>query len=298
MKNMRPDLKPPDPNRHRPKWWWRFLPQIVSIKRRFAKLEIRIKQLRQLPWGVLIILIAVAVLSAGWSVYRTGDLPGFALNFGTEMAGTIVTYLLIEIVIGTRQKKELLISQLTSKSEDVAINAIEEIARNDWHRDGSLNNIKLHKANLPGVELDSASFENTDLREANFLNAKLWSANLRWAALQEANLTDADLSFSEMSNAGLTNAILIGARIRLADLTHTDMRQVELQNADLGDSLLQGADLRDADLRGTNLKAANLQGAILENAKYNSKTIFPDGFSPAEARMIEVEKPEDLISFV
>jgi uncharacterized protein YjbI with pentapeptide repeats len=297
MKNMRQDLKPPDPNRHRPKWWHPFFPLIMAIKQRTAKLQIRLRQLGQLPWGALIILIAVAALSTGWSVYRTGDWPGFALNFGTEMAGAIVTYVLLEVVIGTRQKKQLLISQLTSKSIDVAINAIEEIVRNDWHRDGSLNNLRLFKVNLPGIEIDSASFENSDMREANLEDAVLRSANLRWAALQGANLIHTDLSFSDMSNAGLTNAVLMGARIRLADLTKTDMRQANLQNTDLGDSFLQSADLSDADLRGTNLKDVNLQGALLNNAKYNSKTIFPDKFSPTQAGMVEVEKPEDLISF-
>jgi len=263
---------------------------IMYVKRRFVKLEIRIKQLRQLPWGALIFLIAVAVLSVGWSVYRTGDWIGFALNFGTEMAGAIVIYLLLEIVIGTRQKKELLISQLTSKSVDVAINAIEEIARNDWHRDGSLNNLRLRKANLPGIEFEYASFENSDLSEANFQDASLRNANLRWAILEEANLTNAEISFSDISNAGLTNAILSGARIRLAYLIDSDMRLVNLKNADLGDSILRGVDLSGAELQGTNLKSADLEGAILKNAKYNSKTIFPDGFSPVEAGMIEVEK--------
>ena len=57
---------------------------------------------------VLLILILVALVSSLWAVWPwpTGDWKGLALNFGTEMAGAVVTYLLLELFIGGRERRE------------------------------------------------------------------------------------------------------------------------------------------------------------------------------------------------
>ena len=48
-------------------------------------------------------------------------LGGSSFSFSTEMAGAVVTYLLLEIVLGTRQKKETLIANIGSQIKDVAL---------------------------------------------------------------------------------------------------------------------------------------------------------------------------------
>ena len=63
---------------------------------------------------------------------------------------------------------------------------------------------------------------------------------------------------------------LRGADLSLADLVHAD-----LHNADL-----TGSNLFDATLAYANLETADLTGANLARARYDSNTIFPDGFSP------------------
>ena len=57
---------------------------------------------------ILLVLIGVALASSLWAVWPwpTGDWKGLALNFGTEMAGAVVTYLLLELVIGRIEKRE------------------------------------------------------------------------------------------------------------------------------------------------------------------------------------------------
>ena len=264
----------------------------------FEKLRIRRKQLSQIPWGVLGVLVSVAIITTTWSVIRTGDWEGLALNFGTEMAGAIITYLLLEIFIGTNQKRQLLISQLTSKSVDISTNAIEEIVRNDWHVDGSMSNTFLGKLNLPSAEINLANFENSELVEANFKDASLYRSNMQWALLQRANFTNADLSFSDLSYADLIDCILINVNLFHANLFRSHLGSANLIHANLMDSNLEGADLFRADLRGANLENANLKNTNLRDAIFNSKTLFPYDFNPNEAGMIEVEKPEDYIAAV
>jgi uncharacterized protein YjbI with pentapeptide repeats len=43
---------------------------------------------------------------------------------------------------------------------------------------------------------------------------------------------------------------------------------------------LNGAFLNLASLEGANLDKADLQGASLRGARYDEKTIFPNGFNP------------------
>ena len=273
------------------KWDHRISSILQTFESWSDKVRIRKSQLKQLPWAVLSILVAVAVIFTGWSVFLTRDWSGLALNFGTEIAGAIVTYLLLEIVIGTRQRKESLIAQLMSRSADVATRAIEELVRNNWHRDGSLNNIRLYRANLQNAELDLASFENSDLTEANLEGASLYRANLQGAILQRVNLTRASVGFANLSNADLTNATLTEADLFHSSLVGASMSQANLQGTALQKADLQGAFLYAADLRGAKLDDANLQQAHLREARYDSQTIFPTNFNPSEAGMVSVHLP-------
>jgi uncharacterized protein YjbI with pentapeptide repeats len=264
-----------------------FAPLIMRLFRLREWFDALRKRSGQFGCGILGILLLIAVGSTGWSLSRTGDWDGLALNFGTELAGAIVTYLLIEIAIGTRRRKESLIAQLTSKSVDVAINAIEEIIRNGWHLDGSLKNIHLPGVNLPGVELNSVNFENSVLAQGNFQGARLFSANMQWAIISQVDFSNADLSFANLSNTNMTMSVLPGAKLLHASLIGAHMEVTNWQGADLQNANLQGADLFGADLRGANLKDANLQDALLKDAKYDSQTTFPTGFNPVDAGMIK-----------
>ena len=112
----------------------------------------------QLRNRVLAVLIVVALLSSLLGVLVNKDWPGLLLNFGTEMAGAVVTYLLLELVIGRREEREAkleaekqqleakkadLIAQMGSQVQDVAIAAVEELRRHGWLTDGSLRGANL-----------------------------------------------------------------------------------------------------------------------------------------------------------
>jgi hypothetical protein len=194
--------------------------------------------------GILLILIVVALVSSLWAVWPwpTGDWKGLALNFGTEMAGAVVTYALLELFIGRRERREAeeeelaakkadLIAQMGSSVKDVAVAAAEELRRHGWLTDGSLQGAFLARANLQGASLAEAKLEGANL-QANLQGANLVRANLEGAVLMMANLE--------------------GARLIWANL--------------------EGAFLQEANLEGAFLPGANLQGA-----KFNDETTLPDG---------------------
>ncbi len=71
-------------------------------------------------------------------------------------------------------------------------------------------------------------------------------------------------------------------------LSNADLRDANLALTDLGGALLDGAQMRGADLFKTNLREADLRGADLSgvdlsSACYDHTTVWPEGFTPAEA---------------
>lgn len=167
---------------------------------------------------VLLTLILAGLAAALWGAAQSAtgwDWGGLALNLGTEMIGAVAIYLLLERILGVREKlaarKRELISEMGSRVHDVAVAAAEELRRHGWLTDGSL-----WRANLLGANLEGA-----DLREANLEGANLREANLVWANLEGANLR------------GARGANLRGANLREANLRGTDLGGGELWVSDL-----------------------------------------------------------------
>jgi hypothetical protein len=161
----------------------------------------------------------------------------------------VITYLLIQNIIGKSEIKEKLIINMRSKVRDIALQAAEELRQSNWLTDGSLKNANLNGADLRGAELYNA----------NLIEAVLTGANLSGTKLAGANLSGANLF-----NANLSNAIL-----NSADLNGANLRQTNLYGADLS-------------------PVYNLNNANLNGAWYSDKTKWPDGFDPETAGAILV----------
>lgn len=211
---------------------------------------------------ILAALAVVAALSALLPAFLAGDWAGLFLNLGTELAGAVVTFILINRIIGGSEERERrkadLIARMGSRVNEVAVQAVEELRLHGWLTDGSLKRANLMGANLKGADLTCADLEGAaDLEEANLWKAdlegaNLWKANLEWAILREADLAGADLTYAN------------------------------LKLASLGDAKLQGADLRGANLEWANLAGADLEGAYLQaadlwNTRFDETTILPNG---------------------
>jgi len=193
-------------------------------------------------------LFIIAMLSVVYYLFQSNfDFAGTALNFGTEMLGAVITYLLIQNVIGKSETKEKLIINMRSKVRDVALLATEELRQSNWLMDGSLKEANLNGADLRGAEL--------------------YGANLIGASLTGANLSGAKLHGAKLSGANLFNADLSSAILNSADLDGANLRQTNLHGADL-------------------FTVYNLNRADLNGAWYSDKTKLPDGFDPEAAGAI------------
>jgi uncharacterized protein YjbI with pentapeptide repeats len=236
-----------------------------------------------------VILLALGATAMASSVVALlvgkQEWDGLLLNFGTEIAGAVVTYGLFELFIGRRERQEeekaRLVAQMGSDEREVAVPAAAELARRGWLY-GSL-----YGANLGGADLSRADLRNADLREADLGWANLGGTTLASASMREALLTKADLREADLVRADLREAVmratdLCGADLYEADLREAELKWIELREAKLKRADLRGADLRGADLEWADLSEANLEGAgvteeQLAQAKSLKGAIMPDG---------------------
>lgn len=242
----------------RPRAWWRSLDDTTR--------------------KILYILAIAALITALPAAALSGDWTGLLLNLGTEFAGGMVTFILLDQVLGTSRRKRELIAQMGSSVNDETKRAVEELRRHGWLTDGTLKGADLYRANLAGAnlrgvdlsgaKLGAAIFTGADMPFANLSGAILAGANFEGARLRRAILVDADCTGANFSEAKLEYASLEGARLPFAILA----------GAVLTDCNLMGANLAGAKLDGTNVEGATLPNGERWHPGYNMGLFTGDLF--------------------
>ena len=200
----------------------------------------------------------------------------------------------------SQKEKKLLIEQMGSQDNAVALAAVDALRERGWLQDGSLHGADLRLADLSEADLRSTNLRSSNLRatnlhgailiEANLSRADLSGADVRqadlWRAnLSQANFEDADLRATKLRSTNLRGVVLVKANLHRADLNRASLRLADLSDADLSDADLSGANLSGANLSGANLSGVNLSGTTLSRAYLNDanmsqahchKTIFAD----------------------
>ncbi len=142
-----------------------------------------------------------------------------------------------------------------------------------------------------------ADFSDQDLSGQNLSGILLTGSNFT-----NSNLSGADLSDSDLGGATLIKANLTGAILRNANLASANLEQADLNGSDLSHSFAMGAsfenadlslaNLEEADFSGTNLTSAilektNLKNTILNQARQNDSTRWPDQFYPESQGVVD-----------
>jgi uncharacterized protein YjbI with pentapeptide repeats len=108
---------------------------------------------------------------------------------------------------------------------------------------------------------------------------KLDGADLSNAKIIRAKLTDASFNESILSNASFSESNLQAASFLKANLTRADLSGIDARNAAFTGADLTDSNLSFSDLRGATFKDAKLGGAKLHNARTDSKTSWPEGYT-------------------
>jgi len=144
----------------------------------------------------LILLGKQSPANAWWSA-------GFQ-NLASELIGAFLTFMLIDIVIRGRERREAeareearrlkqkLIKRMRSPNCDITTEAVSELRRLGWLEDGSLEGAYLSYANLRNVDLSGADLDG----------ARLTKAQLHGANLSGADLVGTTLKVSQLAQVG------------------------------------------------------------------------------------------------
>ena len=227
-------------------------------------------------WMIVLFLLCLTGAYKYFEAQHKNEPDDFKLNLSTEILGVIastgVTLFFLDKLNQRRDRENLkrrLIGEAGSRSNDIAISAVEWMRRERWLKgaDGLLQGANLIEANLQDAHLGGANLIKAELGVADLRKANMWNANLR--------------------NANLSGAKLRGTSLLMADLQEADLRSAQMQESNLMQANLEEADLRSADLQKASLRLANLQHvklceANLEDARF-------DGAFMREADIIGVD---------
>lgn len=140
-------------------------------------------------------------------------------------------------------------------------------------------------ANLERSRGETIDLSNLVLHEEDQA-VSLREIDLTGASLRHAHLNGADLNRARLDKADLFNAVL-----NEGDLSDASLRNASLEETKLFDVNLKGADLTGAHFLRTDLREAVLTGAKLDGATFSApqadnKTVWPEGFDPAQHNII------------
>jgi uncharacterized protein YjbI with pentapeptide repeats len=118
------------------------------------------------------------------------------------------------------------------------------------------------------VDLEQGDFEGLCAPGVSTLRGRSFAgSDLYWAMLEGSDLSGCNFAGTDLRGANLKGALLVGANLGGANLGTDNLGAA---------TRLQGADLSDAIL----------DLCILAGAEYDSRTRFPEDFSPEAAGMV------------
>jgi len=246
--------------------------------------------------SLLLNIIFQADLSVRWWV-------SWLQNFSTEMFGAFLTFVLIELIVGGRERRNFekhelmdhLLHHLTNPTNGEATAALDELHELGWLTDGSLKGKYLGHAELKSAVLERADLEGACLEMANLQFASLRAINLQGANLRRANLRGAKLTSATMQEANLVNANLAeayleGANLQSAHIGFADIHDAQMVIANLQKAYLEGANLEGANLSFANLKNAHLEGADLKKVKLQGANLEGVCLSMADLEFADLSR--------
>ncbi len=215
----------------------------------------RLENITNAQVGLLLGILAVVglgisasahILDAGMSSALEIDdwwawMDGAFQNFSTEVIGAILTFGLIEVLVGARDRR----------AADAVQVQKDEQEREERRKSNQLQAVsELKRAQTPEERQPILDRMKADglLQGANLRRVNLLEANLLGTKLQGANLHEADLEL---------------AQLRVANLQGAGLKKTNLRGANLWAAKLQGATLWDANLRGAKLKGADLDSSTM-----------------------------------
>lgn len=135
----------------------------------------------------------------------------------------------------------------------------------------TFNGSNLIESDFRNSSLKNSVFKNADLSFANFEEAKLNSANLRNSKCKGTVFKNADLSAAILEDVDFSECNMQFANLSGARLHNSDFSKVNLESADLTEIksaklIFEGANLTDSQWKNTKIPGISLRNSVLNRA--------------------------------
>lgn len=131
-----------------------------------------------------------------------------------------------------------------------------------------------------GLDLSGQDMRETDFHGAHFFGGDFSDSDLRASDFSGAQMEATSFYRANCSACDFTGAVLMGVsldRVNLDDATFVDAQLV-------ADSIGGGCSLYATDLRFT-----TMGNVVVTGCKYDSLTLFPEGFDPVARGMVRTD---------
>lgn len=274
----------------------------------FPKIILGLLLFFSIAFNAMSLILTPRTLISNW-------FASFFQGLGIDFFGTLITYLLLENIIGgwkeKLQEEKLKMAQLEElekKRLEQQIIACQELRHSSTSAESqttidkmislellqginisetSLNNLHLLNANLTKSKMEKTTFINSMLEnctfdfayllKVNFTSATLKNLNIKSAVLIDTNFTSCIMPKSKFIDCIIQNGIFANTKINEGIFDGTDISYADFSNANLEGASFVKANLKGSNLRGTRLYGSNFRGSNLNEVLLDKYTTLPDG---------------------
>jgi uncharacterized protein YjbI with pentapeptide repeats len=233
----------------------------------------------------LILLVIVGVITSALSLFATTDswIGNWLINFSTGMFGATITFYLIDILIGEREREQ---EKRENDTRDARIrrenderearlraDAFERDER--WKLDTKEREERFQKDEAERQKLFHA--EMRSILERQDAENRQREIRLLIDQMRSRNPESSDTAIKQLGRLGvLHNGILNNENLAFAHFIGADLNNAHLVSVDFRGAIFRKVQAKEADLRGANFtnatlehstfNGASLQGAVLRHA--------------------------------
>ncbi len=235
-----------------------------------------------------VILIIFSLVTVGclyhW-IKSNFILSGADEGLFTEIIGILITVFLIDRLRSLSERNRYrrnLIRQARSKSNPIAIDAIEIIRDEKWLDEKSIR--LLEGKNLSGAALNYANLRKAYLNRTVLSHSTLEETDMRDSILTDVQFNGASLIRTRFSGANLAGASFIESSLEACQFKvdlETDENDAKLQD-DEKKAVFEKSTLKDITFEGMSLKNISFKDAKkIQNVKFDRANLYGINFSGA-----------------
>lgn len=220
-------------------------------------------------WLFLIALFLLALVSTLYSIICGNEsFHGFLLNFGTELFGAVITYLLFDYILTRKENQSAyqieLFNHLHSVEDNEKENAIKSLIQSNKIGRSNIHNIAMKGISLKGLKISNAKISHSDffgsnmsktkIIESTFNDCNFWGANFDncYTYKSSFNYTDFANSFirnSKIYSSSFTDSLFVNCNLNATVFHKCDFNKAVFESTECKETVFSDCENISEDLK-------------------------------------------------